>query len=161
MSESLLARGVETRSAADRAQVVVHVDAGALAGPTESPARCELEDGAPVAPETARRLSCDAGRVEILEGADGPLDVGRRTRTVPAAMRRALSSRDGGCRFPGCENRRWTDAHHIVHWAQGGETSAENLVQLCRRHHRLVHEGGFGVDRGLRGELRFWRPDGG
>lgn len=71
-----------------------------------------------------------------------------------------MKSRDGGCRFPGCENRRWTDAHHIVHWAHGGETSAGNSIELCRRHHRLVHEGGFGVDGHPDGELRFWRPDG-
>ncbi|MGH2924087.1 MAG: HNH endonuclease signature motif containing protein, partial [Solirubrobacterales bacterium] len=71
-----------------------------------------------------------------------------------------IDSRDRGCRFPGCTNRRWTDHHHIVHWAHGGETSTENLVLLCRRHHRLVHEGGFRVARAANGELRFRRPDG-
>jgi hypothetical protein len=80
---------------------------------------------------------------------------------VPAALRRALEHRDEGrCRFPGCENRRWVDAHHIVHWARGGETKLDNLVLLCGRHHRLVHEGGFGVARRADGSLVFRRPDG-
>ncbi len=70
------------------------------------------------------------------------LSVGRKTRAVPPAVRRAVEARDGGCRFPGCERRRFLDAHHIRHWAHGGETSKDNLVMLCRHHHRLVHEGG-------------------
>jgi hypothetical protein len=167
MAESLLARGAAGRAAAERAQVVVHVDAAALAAeetiegePHGGPVRCCVEDGGNVSPETARRLSCDAAHVRIVEGPSGPLDVGRRTRTVPAPMRRALQSRDGGCRFPGCTHRRWTDSHHIRHWSQGGETSVENLVLLCRRHHQLVHEGGFRVDRSPEGELRFWSPRG-
>jgi len=76
-------------------------------------------------------------------------------------MRRALQARDEGhCQFPGCENRRWVDAHHIVHWARGGETKLDNLVLLCGRHHRLVHEGGFDVARWAGGKLVFRRPDG-
>jgi hypothetical protein len=161
MAESLLANGASARSGAERAQVVVHVDAGALAGdPSESVRRCELEDGAPIAPDTARRLSCDATHTRIAETPDGPRSIGRKRRTVPPAMRRELTARDGGCRFPGCTHRRWTDAHHIVHWADGGETSADNSVLLCRRHHRLVHEGGFRVEGNPGRELRFLRPDG-
>ena len=72
------------------------------------------------------------------------LDVGRKTRTVPPALRRALDARDRGCRFPGC-GLRFTDAHHIVHWADGGETKLENTLLLCRSHHRRVHEGGSQV----------------
>jgi hypothetical protein len=75
-------------------------------------------------------------------------------------MQRALRSRDQGCRFPGCNHERFVDAHHIRHWANGGETSLDNLVLLCRHHHRLVHEGGFGVKRSADGVLRFTRPDG-
>ena len=101
---------------------------------------CELEDGSALSPETARRLACDASVVQN----------GRKTRTIPPALRRALRARDRGCRFPGCENRRFLDAHHVHHWAKGGETTADNLVLLCRRHHRLVHEGGWHVDRRLR-----------
>jgi hypothetical protein len=162
MAETLLANGVRTRAGGERAQVVVHVDAGVLAEAHEAKRsdRCELEDGSPICAETARRLACDTSRVEMLDGPGGPLSVGRKARTVPPATRRALRARDGGCRFPGCTHRRWTDGHHIVHWADGGETSLENTVQLCRRHHRLVHEGGFRVDRDQAGEIRFWTPDG-
>ena len=75
-------------------------------------------------------------------------------------MQRALRSRDHGCRFPGCAHDRFVDAHHIQHWANGGETSLDNLVLLCRRHHRLVHEGGFGVEPIADGAIQFTRPDG-
>ncbi len=77
------------------------------------------------------------------------------------AGREAIRDRDEGqCRFPGCENRRWIDAHHIVHWARGGETELENLMLLCGHHHRLVHEGGFGVGVQADGSMSFRRPDG-
>lgn len=82
-------------------------------------------------------------------------------RSARASIRRAIDARDGGhCQFPGCENRRWVDAHHIVHWARGGQTKIDNLVLLCSRHHRLVHEGGFGVARTANGGLVFRQPDG-
>jgi hypothetical protein len=97
--------------------------------------------------------------VVMREGHDGTvLDVGRKTRTIPTAIRRALDARDGRCRFPGCTARR-CDAHHIEHWADGGATALDNLVLLCRRHHRLVHEGGYGVELAA-GDVRFIRPDG-
>ena len=83
------------------------------------------------------------------------LSVGRKTRTIPPAIRRALKRRDHGCQFPGCTCSRFVDAHHIVHWADGGETSLNNLVLLCRRHHRLVHEGGFGVHTKADGQVFF------
>ena len=112
--------------------------------------------------EAARRVACDAGIVVLRHAADGQvLDVGRRTRTVPSAMRRALLSRDRGqCQFPGCESRH-CDAHHVEHWADGGETRLQNLVLACRFHHRALHEGGFRVVPGDRdGQFRFLRPDG-
>ncbi len=112
--------------------------------------------------ETARRVGCDAGVVVLSHGADGEvLDVGRRTRTVPSALRRALHSRDRGqCQFPGCESRR-CDAHHVEHWAAGGATRLQNLVLACRFHHRALHEGGFRVVPGdADGKFRFLRPDG-
>ena len=83
------------------------------------------------------------------------MSIGRRSRTIPPAMRRALHLRDGGCRFPGCTNTRFVDGHHIKHWADGGETSLDNLVLLCRRHHHLVHEGGFSCRRSPDGEIWF------
>jgi hypothetical protein len=87
------------------------------------------------------------------------LDVGRRTRAISPALRRALDHRDGGCRFPGC-GLRLCDGHHVQHWAEGGETSLENTLLLCRRHHRAVHEEGFTVELLASGEARFHRPDG-
>ncbi len=143
----------------ERHQVVVHVDESALAGGDEG--GCELAEGPALAPETARRLSCDASLVELRERGGEPLSVGRRTRSVPPALRRALKRRDRGCRFPGCEHHLFVDAHHVRHWAQGGETSLDNLVLLCRRHHRLVHEGGYSVERLSGGRLRFRYPWGG
>ena len=87
------------------------------------------------------------------------LDVGRGTRTISPALRRALAARDGQCRFPGCQNRR-CDGHHIRHWADDGETALDNLVLLCRRHHLAVHEEGFGITLDAAGEAQFTWPDG-
>jgi hypothetical protein len=148
---------------ADRFQVVVHVDAEALVELSEE-GDSILEGVRRVPAGTSRRIACDASRVVMTHGPDGSvLDVGRKTRTVPPAIRRALDHRDGGCRFPGC-GLRFCDAHHIKHWADGGETRLDNLVLLCRRHHRAVHEDGFRVetvtDTERRGSLRFHWPDG-
>ena len=129
-------------SRAERYQVVLHVESDTLQADTE-PGRSDLEDGTRVSAETSRRLSCDAAVVRLTESPDGSiLDVGRKTRTIPPAIRRALESRDRGCRFPGC-GLRFTDAHHVRHWADGGQTNLDNLVLLCRFHHRLVHEQGY------------------
>ncbi|HEY8763044.1 MAG TPA: DUF222 domain-containing protein [Solirubrobacteraceae bacterium] len=144
---------------ADPWELVVHVDAESL-GQDRIVERSELESGPSLAPETVRRLGCDAGVVRIVERDGQPLSVGRRTRTVPPALRRALRSRDDGCRFPGCVHRRFLHAHHIHHWARGGPTTLHNLVQLCSYHHRLVHEGGFAVERAGPRAVRFRRPDG-
>ncbi|MBI5106643.1 MAG: DUF222 domain-containing protein [Solirubrobacterales bacterium] len=148
-------------------EVVIHVDADRLAGPTAEAAggqalrgQATVGDDVPVSADTARRISCDSAIVTLVERAGEPLSVGRRTRAIPPAMRRALRSRDRGCRFPGCGRRDGVDAHHIEHWAAGGETRLDNLVELCRHHHRLMHEGGFQVCRTARGILTFHRPDG-
>ena len=122
----------------------------------------EQAGGLHLGKEAARRVACDAGIVVLRHAAGGEvLDVGRRTRTVPSAMRRALLSRDRGqCQFPGCESRH-CDAHHVEHWADGGETRLQNLVLACRFHHRALHEGGFRVVLGdTDGKFRFLRPDG-
>jgi len=111
--------------------------------------------------EVVRRLCCDAGVVAVVVDGEGtPMDVGRKRRTIPARLRKALVVRDRGCRFPGCTNRRWVDGHHVRHWLGGGETSLENVVLLCRRHHRCVHELGFGLARGEDGALVFTDPQG-
>jgi len=161
-------RGEETGagSSADRLQVVVHIDQAILAeqqaaAETGKPHRCELENGPSLALDTARRLACDATIVGIVEGEDGePLDIGRKTRSIPAAIDRALRARDGGCRFPGCDRTRWCEGHHIEHWADGGETKLANLVTLCGFHHGLVHEGGYGLGRTDDGLFIFTRPNG-
>ena len=119
-----------------------------------------LEDGPRLAAETSRRLACDASRVLLVEGGGGePLAIGRKSRSIPPALRRALRARDDGCRFPGCTRKHCLDGHHIRHWADGGETSLTNLVQLCRYHHRLVHEGGYGCERLADGRVVFTDPD--
>lgn len=142
------------------AEIVVHVDAETLAAEEKITAQSELADGPALAPETVRRLACDGAIVRIIERDGQPLSVGRRTRAIPPAIRRALRSRDGGCRFPGCTHSRHLHAHHIQHWAKGGPTAIGNLVQLCSYHHQLVHEGGFGVECAGDGRVRFRRPDG-
>jgi hypothetical protein len=127
---------------AGRFQVMVHVEPATLNHEGE-PGRSELEDGTRLSAETARRLACDCGVVRVDRGPKGEvLNVGRRTRSIPTALRRALDVRDRGCRFPGCGNR-FTDGHHFVHWGDGGETSLRNTFLMCRVHHRLLHEGGW------------------
>jgi hypothetical protein len=123
--------------------------------------RAVLGDGSWLSGQALLRLACDSGIVVAKVAKDGSvLDVGRKRRTVPPALLRALHIRDGGCRFPGCTNRAFVEAHHIEHWAHGGETSLENTVLLCGRHHRMVHEEGFRIDRYSDGTLMFIEPRG-
>jgi hypothetical protein len=160
VAERSLGGDLAGRPAGDRHQVVIHADLQALTEEGAQPG-CGVEDGPPICAESARRLACDASLLPIVHGPKGAIDIGRKTRAIPPSMRRALEDRDKGrCRFPGCENHRWVDAHHIVHWAHGGETKLNNLVLLCGHHHRLVHEGGFKVNRLSNGWLVFRRPDG-
>ena len=143
--------------APDRQEIVVHVEADVLGDGRAG--RCEIEHRTAIAAETARRLCCDAGIVPVVDGPNGePLSVGRRTRSIPPAVRRALASRDRGCRFPGCPATHRLHGHHVRHWADGGETSLDNLILLCPTHHRLVHEGGFDVQRLDDGAFRFTNP---
>ena len=161
MAEQYLAHRAEVSgSAAERYQVVVHINREDLHEGDETVRGAELEQGRELAVATARRLGCDGSLVGLVEDAEGePLNVGRKTRAIPAAIRRALQSRDGGCRFPGCDRSKFTHAHHIRHWADGGETRLSNLVTLCSYHHHLVHEGGYGV-RVVDGGLNSPRPAG-
>jgi len=154
VAESYLAHDVLESPGTDRQQIVVHVAAETLRN--RSAGCCELEHGPSISAETARRLSCDASVVALMEDENGePLNVGRKTRAVSAPLRRLLTARDKGCRFPGCANARYIDMHHIKHWANGGETRPSNLVSLCRFHHRAVHEGGFDVQILDDGAFRF------
>ncbi len=148
----LSGNGEKAACTSDNYQVTVHVDRSALAN----------RDGRSSLPiESVKRLCCDGDAVVIVEDEEGePLSVGRKTRTVPTAIKRALRARDKGCKFPGCHHRRFVDAHHIQHWSAGGETSLSNLMLLCSRHHRLVHEGGFRIERDYQDRWFFKRPDG-
>ena len=124
---------------------------------------CQLAGGGPIAALTAQRLRCDCDLVKVLWDADGSphLDLGRTRRTASTTQRRILWIRDGGCTFPGCDRPpEWCEAHHIVWWERDGTTSIANLCLLCRHHHHLCHEGGYGVERVDTGELVFRRPDG-
>ncbi|RLB54042.1 MAG: hypothetical protein DRJ42_10305 [Deltaproteobacteria bacterium] len=130
------------RTGGDRATLFIHVSDNDLTGTRTA----ELDDGTRLPTETFRRIACDAGLVAVHTTDDGqPLDVGRKTRAIPPAIRRALGVRDRTCRFPGCDHHRWLDAHHIEHWLHGGETKLDNLILVCPTHHQLLHEGGFTV----------------
>jgi hypothetical protein len=142
----------EGGATADHYQVVVHADAKSLSG---GAGRADL----PIT--TVQRLLCDCSLVTVVEDPNGhPLDVGRKQRTVSTPLRRALYARDRGCTFPGCHRKRYLDGHHLQHWIHGGETSADNMTLLCTHHHRLLHEGGFGIVREEGGTLRFVTADG-
>jgi hypothetical protein len=135
---------------ADHYQVTVHVDERALRGEPDEHSKSDL----PI--ETVRRLCCDGSIVPLVRDETGkPARLGRKHRVVNSQLRRALLARDRGCRFPGCTNAKWLDAHHVVHWADGGETAPDNLVMLCSAHHRLLHEGGFEIKPGPGGEWQF------
>jgi len=142
----------------ERPHVVVTMDLQALRA--RSGGRAVLEDVGPISAETARRLACDASVTRVITDARSvPLEVGRATKVVSPALRRALAIRDGRCAFPGCERPPgWCDAHHVKHWADGGETGLSNLVLLCRPHHRVIHRG-FGVAM-VDGLPVFRRPNG-
>ncbi len=137
----------------DNYLVTVHVDQSALAG----------QGGRSALPiESVKRLCCDSQAVVITEDNSGePLSIGRKSRLIPAAIQRAVRARDNNCcTFPGCNNRRFLHCHHVEHWSNGGDTSLDNLMLLCTKHHTLVHEGGFRIDKDYNDRWCFIRPDG-
>ena len=138
----------------DRPHLSLTVSLPTLMNQPGAPA-ADLEWGQPVPGETARRLACDASVTRILIDSDNnPLYASKTSRLVNGPLRRAIAVRDGGCRFPMCDRPvDWTDAHHIQHWADEGPTTVDNLVLLCRRHHRQVHEGGWQLSWGEKREL--------
>ncbi len=173
MAETYLEKGPAKSSSADRYQVMLHVvkgsdlffrevtpDPGCPPSEKIDPTLL-LEDGPHVPAGTSRRICCDTSVSTLVEDDKGePLSIGRKSRVIPPAMRRALKARDKNCRFPGCTHRYRIDGHHIKHWAKGGETSLDNLVQLCRFHHTLVHDGGFGCEKDAQGDIVFRNPMG-
>jgi hypothetical protein len=140
--------------------VTIIADTAILADQSDRDGLCQVAGGPGLAAETVRRLTCDATTVTVLEGPDGNLiDAGRQARRPNRRLRRALRHRDGHCQFPGCTRTR-THAHHLVHWAQGGPTTLDNMTLLCSRHHHRLHEGGYRLERTPTGQLRYYRPDG-
>jgi hypothetical protein len=114
-----------------------------------------------VSADTARRLCCDAGVVDVIEDEQGvPLSVGRKRRTIAGSIKRALLKRDTRCVYPGCEHRTFLEGHHIEHWADGGETTLDNAALLCSHHHRYVHEYGYVIELGPDKRPRFRDPSG-
>lgn len=158
LARSYLSGGEGKRScSADHYQVMVHVDERALrsAGKSAQPGKSEgAKSDLPI--ETIRRLCCDGAIVPITEDETGKqLNVGRKHRIVQPALRRALLARDKCCQYPGCSHSKWLHAHHLEHWADGGETVLENLLLFCDRHHQLLHEGGFSIKNNYLGERYF------
>ena len=148
-----------TDASPERASLIVHIDAATIADPAGGGAL--LEHAGPIALETARRLACDAHRQTIVESENGtPIIVGRTQRTVSAWLLRSLHKRDHHCRFPGCHSTRHLHAHHITHWIHGGTTDASNLILLCSRHHRFVHESQWSIHGTPGTALIFRRPRG-
>jgi hypothetical protein len=156
-----LARQKLAEAASPKATVVIHAEIDALAADGQGWAEL-ARTGIPLASEVARRLACDCSWQLVADGPGGPIGIGRRARSVPNWLERMVWKRDGGCRFPGCGHRYGVQAHHLVHWADGGPTDLDNLVLLCWHHHHLVHEGGWSVRGSPKpdDDLAFHRRDG-
>jgi hypothetical protein len=161
LAESYLAGHPVTGNGGERFQVMVHLGQEALAADGQWAAT--LEDGSLISAPTGtlRRVACDCALVAVGGDGDGEkLNIGRRSRSIPPAIRRALMVRDRGCAFPGCPHTRFLHAHHIKHWLHGGETSIENTVLVCSCHHHLLHEGGWTISRDAEGSFVFHSPSG-
>jgi hypothetical protein len=148
---------------ANRPHVIVTADAETLAG--KAVGRCETISGYRIDPETVRRIACDAIVQRIVVNAAGvPLEMGRAERTFTPDQHRAIIVRDGGCRFPGCDQGpEHCEAHHAMqHWEDGGLTDLANGLAVCRGrgHHRMIHEGGWTVEGDPNGDLTFFDPHG-
>ena len=144
--------GGEKRAKSDNYQVVVHVDAAAL---QDKGGKSDL----PV--ESVRRIACDADLVAVTRDAKGNLlNLGRKHRVVSPQLKRALLARDKCCTYPSCSHEQFLEAHHVMHWADGGETSLDNTRLICNRHHRLLHEGGFTIHKNFAGEWYFRTAEG-
>jgi len=155
MAEHCLSKGADNlfnRSGADTQHVLLHLNVNQLSrdykinqGPL-----CYTDDNLHIPPSIANKLSCDASISLVIEGDNNNVvNIGRKTRIVPLAMKRALKMRDQGCVFPGCCQTKWTDSHHIKHWSEGGETSMNNLVTLCRYHHTQLHKGEYRIEKAM------------
>lgn len=140
-------------------ELVVHADLETLA--EREPARSEVEHGPSLSATILERLACDCGVRLAVDQRATTLDIGRRSRTIPPALRRAIVDRDQGqCRFPGCTHRGRLQVHHGQHWSRGGHTKKPNLLLVCLYHHKVLHEGGWHVTGDADGALTFVDPNG-
>jgi hypothetical protein len=141
--------------------VIVTIGIDDLVDPSVGPGAARTGFGAEISAARVRILACDGNVTRIVIGPEGqPLDLGRDKRITPPHLRRAVEQRDWHCVFAGCHAPSyWCDVHHLVHWADDGETCLENLALLCERHHTKVHHG-FTVVRDPHGRWRTYRPDG-
>ncbi len=147
-------------SGGQRPHVAVTVDLAVLAKTTPGRAiaprvRAGLDA------DTARQLCCDAAVTRVVtNGRSEILDVGRKTRVIPAGLRTAVEQRDRCCRASGCDTPAWfTEVHHIIHWADGGVTTRTNCCLFCRKHHKMIHHG-WTVTGNANHTLTFTAPDG-
>jgi hypothetical protein len=142
----------------DRATILIHTDLATL---IDKIGTASIADGPALANDTLRRLACDARlQLALTNQHHGTVGVGRTTRTIPPWLKRLIQARDRGCRFPGCRRTRWTQIHHIVHWADGGPTDLDNLITLCGFHHRLIHEHGWTISGNPNGTITWHHPRG-
>ena len=156
MAETSLQQAGREIATADRYQVIVSVDATDLSTRehhAQTPSkRPTLKGAGPIARETARRIACDCSVSTHLTSNGEPMSIGRKSRICPTTMARTIKERDQHCQFYGCTKTHHLQIHHLVHWADGGETSVENCASLCSYHHHLVHEGGYTIEHASNSE---------
>jgi hypothetical protein len=152
--------GSKPATASARPKMVIHAPLELLLGIRDAGV-AEIQGVGPVPAEVARRLACDANIDVLLEQPDGTvLDQGRVRRHPTTAQRLEIARRDNGCRFPTCPYCDFTHVHHMVHWNDGGATDQNNLITLCGRHHRAVHELGWTMEGDPDGAVSFTSPQG-
>lgn len=157
--ESTLAGGLRDASAQPRSSVVVHVDHQVL-GDVGAPGCAHAPGIGALSAHTVQRLACDASVSTLEFRPDGAVVPEGKSRQIPTRLRRAVLTRDGSCRWPGCTRHRYVDVHHVVFVSQGGRTVLSNLATLCRAHHRMVHEGGYRLTMDAAARVRVVSPDG-
>ncbi|WP_308010431.1 DUF222 domain-containing protein [Blastococcus sp. LR1] len=161
LCDNQLAAGALPTMRTFKPHVVVTIPIEDLVGSDTAHATADLGFGATISAARARWLACDGNVTRIVIGPEGqPLEQGRSHRVVPPHLWRALTARDQHCVFAGCDApAHWCEAHHLIHWAHGGDTDLHNLALLCERHHTKVHHG-FRVERDESGRWHTYRPDG-
>ena len=160
LADGLVQLAATTSSEASIAPTPVTVFADLDALTTDSDGVAELEGGVLIPNETARMLCCDPVVETVISKENVIVGVGRRSRAIPAWLRRLVVYRDEGrCQFPGCRNTCWLQIHHIVHWSLGGKTDLDNLILLCGFHHRFIHQKGWHITGNPNDRVTFRKPD--